>query len=531
MKHDNRSKLHNIIGAFKNAAGRNASSMRVRFYTVMFAFVFLLSLTVVVIFISTGTFTAGKRNAEKFVEKELSSNYNRLTGQFGDIVLKLVSVSREISGSIEFRMAEKRMSASDIKIVPAELEKITGNELERLKLAAELVNGSGVFMILDATINPSAENAEFSKAGIYLKKSELELSESTETTWLYLRGFPKIAYKNNFQINNKWKMEFNLKDKDCVFFNQLMETSQNSVLPVSKLYYWDTENIISESDGGLICSIPLIDSDGKVFGICGIEISGKNFKSDYIADNSEYGDTICIFGTIDGNRLNADNSFSSGIGGGGNLLVSNLNGLDLYKQENGITYYGIHEEINLYQSDSPFSKQRYALSVLIPKKTIDKTVFGDYLKFTLICAAFLIIGIAVSLFFGKQYINPIISAFEAIQSGSLEDVKTNIAEIDKLIEQIKTLRSANRPLPDDFFEDFTKRIKTLTPVETNILRYQIDSVDEKDITSKMFITKNALRKHNERIYAKLNVSGKQALVLYIELIKANGQADRITRLS
>jgi DNA-binding CsgD family transcriptional regulator len=51
--------------------------------------------------------------------------------------------------------------------------------------------------------------------------------------------------------------------------------------------------------------------------------------------------------------------------------------------------------------------------------------------------------------------------------------------------------------------------------------------DEKQILSEIFITKKALKKHSERIYEKIGVSGRQALMLYLELVKMSGQSDRI----
>jgi DNA-binding CsgD family transcriptional regulator len=328
-------------------------------------------------------------------------------------------------------------------------------------------------------------------------------------------------------------MEFNVEN--YAFFHQPIEKGLNSTLPVSKLYYWSMENIIPELDDAiLVCSIPLIDSNGNVFGVCGFEISELNFKTNYFSSNSEYGDITYIFGAMDINGLDTNNALISGkpaevsgIHSGGRFIVSEIKGLDLFNQENGKAYYGLYNEIRLYPSDSPFAEQKYVLSILIPKDTVDAKVLRGYLQLIAVCAVFLSIGIFASMFFGKRYINPIMSAFDAIQSGNLEGVRTNISEIDKLIEQIKNLRSANRPLPDDFFEDFTKRVGTLTPVETNIFRYHTENVNEKEIMSKMFITKNAFRKHNERIYDKLGVSGNQALMLYVELIKMSGQTDKI----
>jgi len=78
-------------------------------------------------------------------------------------------------------------------------------------------------------------------------------------------------------------------------------------------------------------------------------------------------------------------------------------------------------------------------------------------------------------------------------------------------------------IPDDFFADFTRRILTLTPVEKIILKSCINAAPDKEIMSALYITNEALRKHYERIYYKLGVSGNEELMLYIRLIKMSGQ--------
>ena len=82
-------------------------------------------------------------------------------------------------------------------------------------------------------------------------------------------------------------------------------------------------------------------------------------------------------------------------------------------------------------------------------------------------------------------------------------------------------------VPEDFFADFTKRVGTLTLVERNILRFYLDGLGTGEILKKMYITGDALEKHNARIYSKLGVSGREALMLYVELIKISGNADKV----
>jgi len=195
----------------------------------------------------------------------------------------------------------------------------------------------------------------------------------------------------------------------------------------------------------------------------------------------------------------------------------------------GGTFLGKHNEAKLYPHDSPFSEQEFALALLISGSEIDSINNSEILRLVFICAGMLVLGLTVSYFAGRRYLSPIESALNAVRAGNLDDVKTNIVEFDALVEQIKSFRDKGRPFPDDFFIDFIKRVGTLSPIEKKILDLFIDSATDKEVISKLFITKDALKKHSERIYMKLGVSGKEALMLYVEFMKMSGQINKIRR--
>lgn len=84
-------------------------------------------------------------------------------------------------------------------------------------------------------------------------------------------------------------------------------------------------------------------------------------------------------------------------------------------------------------------------------------------------------------------------------------------------------RIANNPLPADLFGDFIRRAKTLTPAERTIFDYYLEGKSNKEIISLMYISLSTLKTHNSHIYAKLNVSSRDELSLYAELIRKSGK--------
>jgi len=533
MNGDRQSRKRNIFGALLEAAGVNTSSMRFRLYAFLFSTIVVLAIGILLILFFTGRFPVGSSEAERFTSREFDRLHGYMTEQCGDTTLQLISMSAALSRSIEFYLSEKQIPLSRLREHPEVLEDLISNELGRLQIALERTKSSGVFMVLDATVNQDLENSDNSKAGIHLRVSEPKVSGAATSTWNYFRGFPRIAYQNGINMMVRWDMEFDVFERD--FYHLPIQQSMTTTLPLSKLYYWGMEGVIPDLDDAvLLCSIPLIDSGGNAFGVCGFEISQWNFSTICAPEDSEYPYTACLFGKTDGDSFITGSALISdkpaGIGGvrvRESFALPDVRSFDVYRQERGIAYYGMHDEIRLYPFDSPFAEQRFALKFLIPKDAVDEIMRQADIQTILIVAAFLALGILASVFVVNRYLNPIMTAIDAVRSGKLDGLKTNIVEIDHMIGQIQNHREKGRPLPDDFFSDFKKRVATLVSVEKKILDFYIDGKSDKEIISVLFITKGALRKHSERIYEKLGASGKEALMLYIELIKMSGQKDKI----
>lgn len=89
-------------------------------------------------------------------------------------------------------------------------------------------------------------------------------------------------------------------------------------------------------------------------------------------------------------------------------------------------------------------------------------------------------------------------------------------------QKLLELRSENKPLTDNLFNDFIARIKSLTPTERLIFDHYVNGKTAQEVVGTMFITMGTLKAHNTKIYIKMNVTSRDALLLYIDLIKKSG---------
>ena len=456
-----------IFGALKKNAGFSIS-VRIRLYAILFMFIVILTSAVVIILLVSGQITTGTKEAEEFAQKEFSAISQNMKSQYGNIAAQLTWLSQTLSQSVEYQLSQKEVHIRDIQKHPDMLEDILGIELNRLLLTLERTDCSGVFLVIDATVNPYLTNSENSKAGLYIRYSEPRIPGSPDRVWDLLRGFPNIAYQIGLVIPRIWEMEFDTENR--AFFDKPMEQNIGSSQPLSKLHYWGMESIIPELDETILsCSIPLIGSDGNPFGICGLEISIWNFGVNHEPDDSEYRGIVCIFGEINDEGLQLGNVLYSGKHTAMSAFRDNSvisvfpgNELNTYVLEDGNVYLGLHEEIRLHSAGSPYTSPRYALSLMVPQAIIDEIAYQKKMRVVFIFAALLAVGVSFSLFFGKKYFHPILADSESLV---LEAQKRE----QELIADNEILDRLNR-MKIEFFQNMSHDFKTpLTVISTCVM--------------------------------------------------------------
>ena len=145
-------------------AGRDGLSMRLRLFGMLLLFLNAILMGFLLILFLTGTFHSGMQATRELLENELSYRAQNVYRSFGDISVQGVTLAGELSQSLERHLAERGAVPAELGEDPALLEELLGEELARLSGALEKARSSGVFLILDATVNPELEGAEHSRA-------------------------------------------------------------------------------------------------------------------------------------------------------------------------------------------------------------------------------------------------------------------------------------------------------------------------------------------------------------------------------
>ena len=101
----------------------------------------------------------------------------------------------------------------------------------------------------------------------------------------------------------------------------------------------------------------------------------------------------------------------------------------------------------------------------------------------------------------------------------------------KMLTELYTGDVPTGQLPPDMehlFQSFIEKAKSLSAAERRILQYYIDGYETVEIPDLAFVSIHTVKKHNRSIYQKLEVSSRDELMLYIELLRCCGRLDELS---
>lgn len=511
----------------------------------LFLFLAVLMLTiflgVTAILLLTGTLTAGLSQSRRFLESEQKDISDDIAEQFGQISRQTVNLAHNLTASIEQRSASMGLALLDLGKDPRLLEEIISGECEQALFSLLLSKSSGVFFILDATVNPSLARAPTSRAGLYIKNMEPNVISASSPNITILRGFPDIARKRSLPLHAQWKMEFDIGD--APYYHLPMEAARaNPHLPLSRLYYWsDAFRLPDTSEEIMLCAAPMISSDGQIIGVCGFEISAMLFKLSHMPNNSTYKRLFCLLTPASDSSIDLHRSLFAG----GHLareasaekgtihILEGKYGFSAYKLDQDSCFLGVHAPVQLYPRDSAFTGDRWSVALMMPKD--DLTASITRLNIIIFTSLALLVIVGAILSFGlsnRFFIKPISRGLDAIKSrdpGSTP--RTRIPEIDDLIEYLALRnrelaeRARREDLSLNILKNFRERTVKLTPAERDVFKLYGEGFTAPDIAAKLHLSVNTIKTHSKHIYAKLGISSREEIVLYLNLLKEIGKAE------
>lgn len=475
-----------------------------------------------------------------------------------DVIARNIILSTDMSALLEYSFDTQGISFDDLLNNEKAIRVVQETLIEPLCQHLRQSNCSGAFVLLNTTVNTHIVDSDANRSGLYIQKSS---TGSSDCALLLYHGIAQVGKNHNVMPHRKWRLEF---DTDLLPNYEKHFTKEYPTLDTS---YRLSDLILlpGTSESISLMTVPLIGSDGTLYGLCGFEVSQTWFKSKH-SQPSNLNHLICML-THSGDTLNADIGFSSGIQDGyyfapkGMLSVTDLSdGLVALSSENE-NYVGITKEYRLTLNNDLFT-----LVVMIPRSDYHHAMVKSHLQVTLLVLLIIFFGSFCCLYFSKRFLSPVLKGLEQIRARKNQRTPSEIPEIDDLLDflaqkdqettttilhleqemeqhknELSHLQAERDAIQRDYeatqtevsrlaysrknevdpldYQHFLDCLASLTPKEKTILDLYIQGKSSKDILLIANISENTLKYHNRNIYSKLGVKSRKQLLMYAALMK------------
>ena len=452
-------------------------------------------------------------------QKNTTMTFNKLIDTLNAQNLALSEqITREVSDVLE---TEER-TFKDLDNNPELITRIEERMCFYLQTIVRSRSCSGAYFILDATTNTEAPGADRSRMGLYLRSGNVGTDGMANQYITFFRGVADVARKENIQMHNRWNLEFDIDNVPG--YEILMDFDGRRIL--DSCYLSNRVTLSGTWEQVVLLSVPVV-LEGKVRGVCGVELSELFFNMVFPSVESPYGNMVTVVAPIADKRLLLDGAISGKTDGtyfttDGTLLIKNGEHYKTYS-DGSRTYFGNHIVI----PKAVDGRSDLTLVTLVPEISYQSSVAKNRTFWLCGGLGFLVLMLLAAMFLTRRFMLPIQKQIRALKDQKEPQEKSNsgIIEIDELLAYMYARQakpdeeSKMPPGMEELFFDFARRVETLTPMERTVLQYYINGFSVNEIAEKEFISLSTVRKHNSNINRKLGVSTREELLLYIDMFR------------
>lgn len=404
-------------------------------------------------------------NRKSYLENEMIQKWSNLT-----------TISQTINERTQKLIAQNEISLQTLDSSSKACAPLL-NDISK-ELISTLYNkeATGIFVVFNT--HDLREN-KGNKPGIYIRNEDPNTVSVKEYGDLLLEKAPiEVVQSLNISTDVNWESMFDLSTQENTFiYSPFQQAYHDKIKMEAKEYgYWN-ENIyhLKNDDGSAISySMPLILPDGTVYGVIGVELLTSYLEELMPSDelkNDHQGSYIL--------SIKEKKQQSSLVVSSSSLKRRQLKKFSLIEDKNknnyvfidGKEYYAAVQNLNIYNSNGPFSNQQWQLISLVERNqlyTFSNHIF--YLQISMI----VLVGIVtlIGIFYVSKKISGPISRLSKEVTNSRQ-----VKEIPELhstgIQEIDQFATAITELSQEVLETSTKFLNIMNMASIDIGGYEI----------------------------------------------------------
>lgn len=536
-----------------HASRKSGKSLEMRLTATFLTLIVTLLLAVIIVLSAAGVFDLNSSKNRALIEHELVRLSEQVKKDYASVASRTINLSESLKYELDLLLDEKNVKAFDLKNHPEILTDLLDGVFPTMAAEIRSIHSSGIFLILDATVNPTLENAQNSRAGLFIRNIAAQNNLSVSYYDLrYLYGPMSVAQSRKIQILPAWKMEYDVSE--IAAYGMIMQKAkENKNRPLSQLYYWTAKESDGGVDYGMYCCVPVI-VDGEVIGICGYEINVMQFKGTYAPVINGQNYSFFMLAPSDTDNIYFEKSMFAGNYAvtaeqpSGTAKKPSGKGLLTYNCGDAGVFIGRHTDISLYSVSSVHAGNNFTAALLTPKEYITAINRENNIKYITGLLLLFLLATAASVALIRRNMKPVKRAIEHMrQSQSIYLEKTGMREIDDLFEFLSERDKENEEklyraeverqaaleqqqkaaaeieiiqgiygndITPEQHAAFNIRLHTLTPKEREVYDLYLQGKKAHEIAVLLDITQNTVKFHNKNIYDKLGINSRKELLRY-----------------
>lgn len=285
------------INFWKIIKGIKRQSIRMQQRLIVYWCVVILTLFLVTVLLLSilGVLPGMDFKVREMLSAQQKNTLSTMTEQTDIMMARSISLSEDITKELNQCLTANGKTFSNLNDNPQLIMDLEAALYPSLKSALDVKYCSGVFVVLDATVNTKTEYADTSRMGIYLRLSDLKAVNTSKQHVVFFRGNADIARAEQVQLHNRWNLEFDTSALSG--YEQIMQFDGNRL--VESCLWTDRLELSDTWEDVQLLYVPVLDSTGKVRGLCGMEMSNLYFRLSYPMVEGSCGNIVTVLAPVD----------------------------------------------------------------------------------------------------------------------------------------------------------------------------------------------------------------------------------------
>lgn len=383
-------------------------------------------------------------NRNSYLQNAMVNNWSQISSLVNN--MNETAERLEQQGKIQFQTLDDS-SEEAMPLLMASVQKLIATMRSK--------HVTGAFLILN---NEDLDRGLEDKPGLYLRDLDPISKESDQNGDILIERAPVEVVKSfNIATSSSWRPRFEFQKTNTDYYDFFYTPYQQALkndkdFRASDMGYWGRNSRLEGSKYDTITySIPLINQEGKAYGVVGIDISidylNKILPSSELLEN-EKGNYMLAVKTKDSSSLKKIMVNGKTYDAGTKEVKLTRSEEEDYIRHKGRMFYASIQYLNIYNNNTPYSNQKWALVGIADTEVLFGFTEQIQRLLILVTCLTLIVGIGGSLIVSYVISKPIKKLTNEVIKTNVRDKirfdRTKITEIDRFANAIEELNQSVR---------------------------------------------------------------------------------------